>query len=120
MHFFVQFCLAAANSQQSIEVKNDNMDMLWQLHKDLNFLLQGLLHNSTLLFQKGAINPLMEYLIILVFGCSTYDVTRVVCCVCKQRADGVQINTLKLPLFKLSRVRYPRHDRRGWSLPRVE
>ena len=32
MHFFVQFCLAAAsNSQQSIEVKNDNMDMLWQL-----------------------------------------------------------------------------------------
>ena len=23
----------------------------------------------------------MEYLIILVFGCSTYDVTRVVCCV---------------------------------------
>ena len=36
---------------------------------------------STLVFQKGAINPLMEYLIILVFGCSTYDVTRVVCCV---------------------------------------
>ena len=62
-------------------------------YKDLNFLLQGLLHSR---FPKGAINPLMEYLIILVFGCSTYDVTRVVCCVCNE-----------LMVFKLIPWNYP-------------
>lgn len=85
-------------------------------YKDLNFLLQGLLHSR---FPKRGYKspdgiPYHFSVWMLHLRRHSRRLLRL------QRADGVQINTLKLPLFKLTRVRYPRHDRRGWSLPRVE